>query len=71
MGSYTKEMHRQMDEIHAKIVDAHRRGVCDKDGRTIPRQICGFGHLRLGIVPFGEQKLNLWPRDEKGVLVDD
>lgn len=32
MGSYTKEMRKQMDEIHGKIVAAHRAGVCDKDG---------------------------------------
>lgn len=32
MGSYTKKMRKQMDEIHGKIMDGYRRGVCDKEG---------------------------------------
>jgi len=35
MGSYTKEMRRQMAEIEARIADGHKRGVCDSEGRSV------------------------------------
>jgi hypothetical protein len=31
----TQAQRKQMAEIHAKIVDAHRRGVCDADGHSV------------------------------------
>lgn len=70
MASYTKGMRKQMDDIHDTIVKAHRLGLCDKNGGPTRREFCGFGHLRLGLVPFGEQKLNVWPRDEQGNLIE-
>ena len=55
------------DVIKEKIVDGHRRGVCDKNGRTIKKEsaikVISFG--------FGESKLNIWPRDNEDNLIDD
>lgn len=36
--SYTKAQRRQLDETHRLIVQAHRAGVCDKDGRSVTNE---------------------------------
>jgi hypothetical protein len=64
-------MRQQEEQIKQKIVDAHRRGVCDGEGRTYPPRIYGVGRLPTGLVPFGEQKIRNWPRDESGQLIGD
>lgn len=71
MASKTKEMRRQEEEINKRIVDAHRRGVCDRDGNPIPPRVYGCGQLHCGLSPWGSRKLNVWPRDERGRLVGD
>jgi hypothetical protein len=35
MGSYTKLMRQQQEEVNEKIMDGYRRGVCSKNGETI------------------------------------
>ena len=35
MGSKTKEMDQQEQVIKKMIVDGHRRGVCDSEGRHV------------------------------------
>lgn len=37
MGSKTREMRRQEEVAKKKIVDGYRRGVCDANGKTLPR----------------------------------
>ena len=60
-----------MKAIDDAIVAAHRRGTCDKDGNPIPPRTYGCGHLRMGLSPWGKQKLNVWPRDAAGKLIGD
>jgi len=35
MGSRTKEMRQNEESIKKMIVDGHRRGVCDSEGRHV------------------------------------
>jgi hypothetical protein len=35
MASYTKLMKKQQEQVHEKIMDGYRRGVCSKNGETI------------------------------------
>lgn len=34
---YTKAQRKAQEEVHAKIMDGYRRGVCDKDGHSEKR----------------------------------
>lgn len=50
------------DEINRRT---HKAGYTDRDGQLKdPPKIRSFGGL-------GENKLNVWPRDENGELIDD
>ena len=66
----------QAIEIKQKIVDGYRRGVCDHNGDTLPREKRGRNgkgsHFTGGglVGGIGESKLNIWPRDENGNLID-
>lgn len=42
---------------------SHRAGYTTRDGKPIPAKIMSRG--------FGESKLNVWPRDANGNLIDD
>jgi hypothetical protein len=73
------------EAIKQKIVTGYRRGVCDKNGNTLPKSKWGQNgkgsafhndyntpeyrenHERI----FGESKLNIWPRDLAGNLIED
>jgi len=42
----------------------HKAGYTTREGKCIP--------LKIAIsVPFGKTKLNIWPRDKKGNLIED
>lgn len=63
----TERHFKNEDVIKEKIVEGHKRGVCDKNGRTIKTasatKVSSFG--------FGESKLNIWPRDDNDNLIGD
>ena len=68
---------KNTDAIKDKIVDAYRRGVCDHNGDTLPREKrgrtgkgCHFIGSALLKNDFRPQRLNIWPRDETGELID-
>ncbi len=77
--------HKNTEPIKAKIVDAYRRGVCDKDGVTLPKSMWGRngkgsayhndyytdGYRDNYVRLFGEKPFNVWPRDEFGNLIED
>jgi hypothetical protein len=71
MASKTLKMRQREEEIKKAIVRSHQAGKCDKDGSAVPRTPCGCGHLPMGLVPFGIQKIRTWPRDDDGNLVGD
>ncbi len=71
MASKTQKMREQEEVIKKKIVAAHRAGLTDKNGRGLVSSYSGCGHLHCGLVPFGPQKIKVWPRDEKGFLIGD
>ncbi len=71
MASKTKKMLDWEESIKRKIVDAHRRGVCNKDGVAIHSAPSGFGHLNWCPCNFGPTRYNVWPRDAQGNLVGD
>ena len=71
MGNYTKKQRDGQEQIKKAIVDAHRRGKCDKNGNPIPPRVYGNGHLPWTTCNWGERKLNIWPRDEDGNLIED
>ncbi len=72
------------ENIKKKIVDGYRRGVCDKNGNTLPKSKQGQNgkgsafHNDYNTEQYresydqiyGEPKLNIWPRDEFGNLID-
>ena len=49
------------DEVNVRT---HRAGYTTRDGGPIPLKI-------MGRVAWGRQKLNVWPRDAAGRLIDD
>lgn len=55
------------DAIKEKIVEGHKRGVCDKNGRTIKT----VGATKVSSFGFGESKLNIWTRDDDDNLIGD
>ncbi len=70
------------EEIKKKIVDTYRRGVCDKDGVTLPKSKWGRNGKGSAFGPptsstfrenytkiFPEEKLNIWERDKNGNLI--
>ncbi len=71
------------EQIKKKIVDGYRRGVCDKNGDTIPKEKRGMNGKGSAFHSdyytdeyrenfdkiFGEKVLNIWPRDENGNLI--
>ena len=60
--SVTESESRLRDEVNRRT---HKAGYTDRDGqpKDLPK-IRIFGGL-------GESKLNIWPRDENGQLIDD
>lgn len=72
---YVAERHfKNEDAIKTKIVDGYRRGVCDHNGKTIPKERQGMAGKgsRFHKIKFGDvQPRNVWPRDSKGNLVED
>lgn len=83
INAYIAPKHRKNeDAIKEKIVDGRTRGVCDRNGVTIPRHKRGaagkgdrFRHVGKQYYEnaekiFGPPKLNVWPRDKNGVLID-
>lgn len=67
-------------------MDGYRRGVCDKDGNTIPKHKRGMSgkgsafmtqayyteeYRRNAAKIFGEKPIPVWPRDANGNLIDD
>jgi len=70
VANLTAKQRAGQEAIKKKIVEAHRRGACDRDGHPITPRIYGTGGLAGGLVTFGEQKLRVWPRDENGNLLD-
>lgn len=70
MANLTKAQRDAEEVIKRKIVAAHQRGVCDKDGNPIPPRVYGVGHMRCALVNWGEPHLNVWPRDEQGELLE-
>jgi len=71
MANLTKKQREGQEKIKAKIREAHARGKCDKDGNPIEKRVYGVGHLNWAPVTWGEQRLNIWPRDADGNLIDD
>lgn len=51
------------DEMNARSCKA---GLTNRQGESCR----GTGKI-MTTVPFGKQKLNVWPRDENGKLIDD
>lgn len=49
------------DEVNRRTCKA---GYTDRDGQPMIRKI-------MTTVPFGKVKLNIWPRDKNGNLIDD
>jgi hypothetical protein len=71
MASLTIKQRQLEEDIKKKIVDAHRRGACDKNGKPWAPRVWGTGHLSFAMIPVGREKLNVWPRDERGNLIGD
>lgn len=75
---------KNTEAIKEKIVDGYRRGICDKNGNTLPKSKQGKNgkgsafHNDYNTDKFrqnyeeiyGESKLNVWPRDGEGNLID-
>ena len=55
-----KDLQDEMNERSFKTGHTNRQGECCK----------GTGKI-MATVPFGKRRLNLWPRDENGDLIDD
>jgi len=53
----------QEDYLQELNIRSHKAGYTTRDGKQIPAKIMSTG--------FGESKLNIWPRDENGKLIDD
>ena len=71
MSSLTAKQRAGQEAIKKKIVDAHRRGTCDRNGNPIPTRTYGSGALSSGLVTIGTQRLNVWQRDDRGCLIGD
>ena len=52
------DVQRQVNEISSKA------------GRTTKYGECSRATKIMTVVPFGRQKLNIWPRDDNGELID-
>jgi len=53
----------ERDYIEEINIRTHRAGHTTRDGKPIPPRI-------MSRVPFGKTKLNVWPRDENGHLIE-
>ena len=71
MANLTAKQRAGQEAIKKKIVEAHRRGACDRDGNPIPPRTYGSGALSSGLVTIGMQRLNVWQRDDRGHLIGD
>ena len=71
MANLTAKQRAGQEAIKQRIVDAHRRGQCDRDGNPIAPRSYGSGALSSGLVTIGDQRLNVWPRDDRGHLIED
>ena len=71
MANLTAKQRASQEAIKQRIVDAHRRGKCDRNGNPIPPRVYGSGQLSSGLVTIGAQRLNVWQRDDLGHLIGD
>jgi hypothetical protein len=70
---------KNLEAIKEKIVDGYRRGVCDHDGNTLPKEQRGrngkgchfIGSKLLNSDFFPDRTVKLWPRDAEGNLIED
>lgn len=77
MASKTKLMRQQEETIKSAIVRGHKSGLCDKNGNTYldsenNLRPIDFGRPATKIytsIPIGREKLNVWPRDKDGNLI--
>ena len=53
----------QKDYFEELNIRSHKAGHTTREGGPIPLRIMARG--------FGSSKLNVWPRDEKGRLIDE
>jgi len=70
MASRTEKQRQLEENIKKKIVAAHRAGLTDKDGKALEHPHYGTGHTNKCVCLWGPTKLNIWPRDESGQLID-
>ncbi len=52
----------QRDYLQELNIRSHKAGYTTREGSSIPRKIMACG--------FGKSKLNVWPRDKNGNLID-
>ena len=53
----------QKDYLEELNIRSSKAGYTTREGKPIPPKIMSRG--------FGKSKLNIWPRDKKGNLIDD
>jgi hypothetical protein len=64
-------------QIEDAIVSKYHQGKCDHNGNTLPKEQWGMAgkgsHFIAGglVGGIGENRLNIWPRDENGNLIED
>jgi hypothetical protein len=54
----------QVDYLEELNIRSHRAGHTTREGKPIPQKI-------MTTVSAGKVKLNVWPRDKNGNLIDD
>ena len=59
-----KQMDRHEQRIKAAIIDGRNRGVCDKDGNTIPRVKLDGGHKAAAFHAFRNSDYWQGPEDQ-------
>lgn len=70
---------KNTEEIKQKIVDGYRRGVCDHNGDTLPKEKRGrngkgsrfIGSALITNDSMPDKIIKLWPRDRDGNLIQD
>ncbi len=53
----------QKDYVEELNIRSHKAGYTTREGHSIPSKI-------MTSMPFGKTKLNLWPRDKNGNLIE-
>lgn len=77
MASKTQKMRAWEESIKQKIMDGYRRGVCNKNGGTIPYKRTtqcpdGTPFVPKRIFSVGANPvIRVWARDENGNLIGD